>query len=99
MKFMMKKKSGKGKAIGWGAAATTMGGLALAWGFRMWSKRGRKGPTMTGGEGTADEELGRRGSEDLAENWHGLDEDERKGHIPRALERDPKNIEETIHSE
>lgn len=94
-------KKSKGRKITMGAGlAMVLGGTLLAWGYRSWSRRkakagsmgGSKGGTEAQPQGVATAEPGR-----LAEKFHSLDAEGKSGSIPRDLERDPKNIEQSIH--
>lgn len=94
-------KRNKGRKITMGAGlAMVVGGVLLAWGYRTWSRRkekagspdGSKGGTDAQPQGVATAEPGR-----LTEKFHSLDAEDKSGRIPRDLERDPKNIEQSIH--
>lgn len=91
MKLMRLKRSGKAPLSA--QAAIALGGLLVTWGYRRWS---RKKAARSG-------EVGARGreappeAERLAEKFHSLDEETKAGHIPKDLEREPKNLEQSVH--
>lgn len=74
-------------------AAIAAGGLLLAWGYRRWSRR-KASLAEAGGKAGADV---RAGAGKLAEKFHSLDAESRSGHIPKDLEREPKNLEQSTH--
>lgn len=96
MRWIGKKKSRKAPLA---AGAGLAGGILFALGYRLWNRRkagGRREAESR--EEAADaaprtaEEAGR-----LAEKFHGLDKENRSGHIPKDLERSPKNLEQSLH--
>ncbi len=100
VKLKFGKKKSRRAPLGAGLAIG-LGGALLAWGYRRWARKAAAAPqtpASTPGHGQP------QGSENptpdearLQEHFHSLDRESGKGHIPRDLERDPKNIEQTIH--
>lgn len=91
----------KGRKITVGAGlAMVLGGALLAWGYRSWSRRKEKAGSPGGSKAGADtqpQELATAEPGRLSEKFHSLDAEDKSGRIPRDLERDPKNIEQSIH--
>lgn len=98
MNYIKRKKSMK-VPIGAGIAMGLMslGGAFLAWGFRGAARRKSKKAGSQGDMDAPTEILPAQESGRLAEKFQSLDSEGKTGHIPRDLERDPKNIEQSIH--
>jgi len=74
-------------------AAIAFGGLLLTWGYRRWSRR----KAAHSGAGRAASEEVKAQADKLARKFHSLDKETQGGHIPKELEKDPKNLEQSIH--
>ncbi len=84
-KLSWKKKS---KAPLSAQAAIAAGGLLLTWGYRRWNRK------KVDHSRSADVQAK---AERLAGKFHSLDQEAHGGHIPKDLEREPKNLEQSTH--
>ncbi|MDB5103099.1 MAG: hypothetical protein JWP91_788 [Fibrobacteres bacterium] len=76
------------------AMVSALGSAGGYWIFKRYSSR-------RGRERSGPEAASRQGSDaaSLAGQWHSLDKESKQGHIPRELDRTPKNLDQTIHTE
>lgn len=93
MKFL-KRKRRNGLPIAT-AAGVALGMGGLIWAYLRWFRPGG----IESGSVPGDSKAGARapGAEALAEKFQSLDSEKAAANIPKDLERDPKNIEQSIH--
>lgn len=93
-------RAGKVSERGLGKALAAAGGMLAVYGIgrilrgRRLSRDGKAAP---GTGSAARPSVAAPDTEKLKARFHGLDEEKAHGRIPRELERDPKNIAQTIH--
>jgi hypothetical protein len=64
-------------------------------GYRIIRKQRARAHPADAGRGEARNTAGQVAS--LAEHWHSLDGETKKGHIPKDLAREPKDVEQRAH--
>jgi hypothetical protein len=73
-------------------AAIAAGGLLLTWGYRRWSRRKKADADKS----RIQDEI-KAQADRLADKFHSLDKEAPTSHIPKDLETEPKNLEQSIH--
>lgn len=91
MNFIRSKERGRVSLSAW--VAITTGGVLLSWAYRRWNRR-KSAHSHTGRKPDVDVQAN---ADRLSGKFLSLDEVAQSGQIPKDLEKEPKNLDQSIH--
>lgn len=91
------KRLDKGRVSMGKVFAVGIGGALLFLGYRRWQRRKSAHSPMDRNLGDTVQAEAERQAEKLSEKFHGLDQETHIGHIPKDLEKEPKNLDQAMH--